>query len=509
MAIAYTGSTSIQASSGSVSQAVTVPTGTNYAVIFYGGWSSTVRTVSALSLGGVSASNLYTRANADDAQDSYVYGVATSEGSKTLALTMSGAMTEGGIVQIAFLSGVDTSNPVVATNYAETTSSALSGATWTNMTSVVDGIGFVFATGFATDVTFTITAQSQTQALNGTYNSDDYVAGYKLTTATTTTFGITVGENQRYWSAVSITLRPSSGAQTHNYTGSGGVATGGTAALKRAFANQASGGITTGGAASASKWSGNSYIASGGVTTGGAAALKCTQVATPTGGTTTGGAAALKRTQVATPTGGITTGGAAALKRTQVTTPTGGITTGGAAALKRTQVTTPTGGVTTGGAAALKSTQAIAATGGVTTGGAATASKSSPGQNSYTASGGLTLGGIAALKRTQVLAATGGVAASGAAIFKRTVVQFASGGLSTSGAATFKRTRAYSALGGLTTDGAAFVTFAAGAFIHIASGGVSLGGRYLLARYRQCCDCSSSSGARRRLRGSKFLVSLA
>jgi hypothetical protein len=351
MAIAYTGSTSIQASSGSVSQAVTVPTGTNYAVIFYGGWSSTVRTVSALSLGGVSASNLYTRANADDAQDSYVYGVATSEGSKTLALTMSGAMTEGGIVQIAFLSGVDTSNPLVATNYAETTSSVLSGATWTNMTSVVDGIGFVFATGFATDVTFTITAQSQTQALNGTYNSDDYVAGYKLTTATTTTFGITVGENQRYWSAVVVTLRPSSGAQTHNYTGSGGIATGGTAALKRAFANQVSGGITTGGAASASKWSGNSYIASG----------------------------------------GVTTGGAAALKRTQVATPTGGITTGGAAALKRTQVTTPTGGVTTGGAAALKRTQAIAATGGVTTGGAATASKSSPGQNSYTASGGLTL----------------------------------------------------------------------------------------------------------------------
>ena len=416
MAIAYIGSTSIQASSGSVSQAVTVPTGTNYAVIFYGGWSSTVRTVTSISLGGTSASNLYTRANSDDAQDSYVYGVATSEGSKTLALTMSGAMTEGGIVQIAFLSGVDTSNPLVATNFAETTSSALSGATWTNMASAADGIGLVFATGYAADVIFTITAQSQTQMLNGTYNSDDYVAGYKLTTAATTTFGITVDENQRYWSAVVVTLRPSSGAQTHNYTGSGGIATGGAAALKRTWTSTANGGITTGGAASASKSSGNNYTASG------------------------------------------------------------GITIGGAAALKRTQATASTGGVTTGGAAALKRTQATASTGGIVTGGAATASKSSPGQNSYTASGGVTTGGAATLKRTQTAVGAGGIATGGAATLKRSFARLASGGLSTGGVALFKQVHAYLASGGLTTDGAAFVTFAAGAFIHIASGGVSLGG---------------------------------
>ena len=226
MAIAYTGSTSIQASSGSVSQSVTVPTGTNYAVIFYGGWSSTVRTVSALSLGGVSASNLYTRANADDAQDSYLYGVATSEGSKTLALTMSGAMTEGGIVQIAFLSGVDTTNPVVATNFAEAIAYAVAGATWTNMTSAVDGIGLVFATGYNTENTLTITAQSQTQIFNSSYNSDNYAAGYKLTTATTTTFGITVGGLQRYWSAVVVTLRAASGGDG-SVTISGSAGTGG------------------------------------------------------------------------------------------------------------------------------------------------------------------------------------------------------------------------------------------------------------------------------------------
>ena len=456
MAIAYIGSTSIQASSGSVSQAVTVPTGTNYAVIFYGGWSSTVRTVTSISLGGTSASNLYTRANSDDAQDSYVYGVATSEGSKTLALTMSGAMTEGGIVQIAFLSGVDTSNPLVATNFAETTSSALSGATWTNMASAADGIGLVFATGYAADVIFTITAQSQTQMLNGTYNSDDYVAGYKLTTAATTTFGITVDENQRYWSAVVVTLRPSSGAQTHNYTGSGGIATGGAAALKRTWTSTANGGITTGGAASASKSSGNNYTASGGITIGGAAALK--------------------RTQVIASTGGITTGGAAALKRTQVIASTGGITIGGAAALKRTQVIASTGGITIGGAAALKRTQATASTGGIVTGGAATASKSSPGQNSYTASGGVTTGGAATLKRTQTAVGAGGIATGGAATLKRSFARLASGGLSTGGVALFKQVHAYLASGGLTTDGAAFVTFAAGAFIHIASGGVSLGG---------------------------------
>lgn len=476
MAIAYIGSTSIQASSGSVSQAVTVPTGTNYAVIFYGGWSSTVRTVSALSLGGTPASNIYTRANADDAQDSYIYGVATSEGSKTLAFTMSGAMTEGGIVQIAFLSGVDTTNPVVATNFAEAIASAVNGATWTNMTSVVDGIGLVFATGYNTENTLTITAQSQTQIFNSTYNSDNYASGYKLTAATTTTLGITVGGAQRYWSAIVVTLRPSSGAQTHNYTGSGGVATGGTAALKRAFANQASGGITTGGAASASKASGNSYIASGGITTGGAAALKRTQVSTASGGISTGGTGGLKLVKTVSGAGGVATGGVAALKRAFARSASGGVATGGAAPFKLIKTATASGGLTTGGAATLKRTQATTATGGIVTGGAATASKSSPGQNSHAASGGVATGGAATLKRTQTAVGAGGIATGGAATLKRSFAQLASGGLSTGGAAVLKRIRAYLASGGLTTGGAASVTLTAGAFSYAASGGIATGG---------------------------------
>ena len=500
----------------------TVPSGTNLLIVFLQGWIvGESNPPSSITFNGTNLTRITLSSGSFWHQQQGLWYLVNPTAT-TANIVISGGyspLDDGGIFTAVNLSGVDTS---VGTSGIRATSLSGSDARATVALSPTTSSNDLIVSYWSQQSSTSTTGQTY----GGTSGTQSILAsiGYNLdavflTSSTPTGAGQTVtfleNSTSNYPSGLAVSIAGTSGG-TYSYTGSGGITTGGSvgikrtraangagglttsgaASLKRTFTNQAIGGITTGGAASASKSSGNIYIASGGITTGGAAALKRTQVTTPTGGITTGGAAALKRTQVATPTGGITTGGAAALKRTQVatptggittggvaalkrtqvTTPTGGITTGGAAALKRTQVTTPTGGVTTGGAAALKSTQAIAATGGVTTGGAATASKSSPGQNSYTASGGLTLGGIAALKRTQVLAATGGVAASGAAIFKRTVVQFASGGLSTSGAATFKRTRAYSALGGLTTDGAAFVTFAAGAFIHIASGGVSLGG---------------------------------
>lgn len=226
MAIAYTGSTSIQASSGSISQSVTVPADTNYALLFYSGWFSTPRTVSTFTLDGVAATNLFTRANTDDAQDNYLYGVPVSSGSKNLVLTMSGSMTEGGVLQIVFLSGVNTSSPMVASNYAETLGTALSGSTWTGMASAVGGVGIVFASGYAANVSFTMTVQSQTQVLSGgPYNSDNYATAYKLTTASTTTFGISTTGKQTYWTAVVVTLQPSGGdgsVTISGLSGSGG-----------------------------------------------------------------------------------------------------------------------------------------------------------------------------------------------------------------------------------------------------------------------------------------------
>lgn len=207
--IAYLGYAVVSDSDGSISQSVTVPTNTDYALIFVGGWTSTAPTVSSMSLGGTAASNLYTRATSDSYQDSHVYGVATSAGSKTFAATFSGAFTEGGVAILVFLSGVNSSNPLVATNYAETNDTIKNSHTWTGMTSVAGGIGLVFATGYYDAVTFTMTAQSQTNIVTGTYNNDDYGAAYKLTTGSTETLGITTGVSDAYWSAVAVTLRPS------------------------------------------------------------------------------------------------------------------------------------------------------------------------------------------------------------------------------------------------------------------------------------------------------------
>ena len=264
--------------------------------------------------------------------------------------------------------------------------------------------------------------------------------------------------------------------RTKASTASGGVSTGGTATLKRTQAIAATGGVTTGGAASASKSSGNSYIASGGITTGGAATLKRTQASTASGGISTGGTGGLKLVKTVSGSGGVATSGAAALKRAFARFSSGGLVTGGTAALKLVKTTTATGGITTGGSAGLKRTQATTATGGIVTGGAATASKTSPGQNSHTASGGITTGGAATLKRTQTATGAGGVATGGAATLKRSFAQLASGGLSTGGAALLKQVHAYLASGGLTTSGAASITFAAGAFSHTASGGITTGG---------------------------------
>lgn len=207
--IAYLGSATVTDADGSMSQLVTVPANTDYAIIFVGGWAgATARTVSSMALGGTSADNLYTRANSDDYQDSYVYGVATSPGSKTFAATLSGAFSEGGVAILVFLSGVNSSNPLVASNYAETTGTVVTSATWSGMASVASGLGLVFATAYANTKTLTITAQSQTQIVSSSYNSDLYAAGYKSTAGSTETLGITVSGVADFWGAVAVTLRP-------------------------------------------------------------------------------------------------------------------------------------------------------------------------------------------------------------------------------------------------------------------------------------------------------------
>lgn len=216
--ISYVGHTEITDSDGSISQSVTVPANTTYAVACYSGWGgSTADTVSSISLGGTGGTSLYTRANSDDFQDAFIYGFPTSEGSRTFALTMSGGMTEGGIAMLVFLGGdVDTGNPVVATGYAEQGASnppSSSSLATASIATVAGGIGLAFSTGYDYSVSLSMTAQSQTQIVSsGPYNGDLYGSGYKVTTGSNAVFGVTRGSATIWYSVWAVTLRLGTGA---------------------------------------------------------------------------------------------------------------------------------------------------------------------------------------------------------------------------------------------------------------------------------------------------------
>lgn len=212
MAISYLGYATVLDADGTMSQSVTVPANTNYAVIFVGGWSGTAITVSSMSLDGVAATNLYTRANTDNYQDSYVYGVATSAGSKTFAASLSGSFGDGGIAIIVFLSGVDTASPLVTSGYgySEATDPGVQDKTITSVPTANGGIGLVFGTGVGSTFNFDVQSQTSIFEASSNYNSDYYGAGYKYTTGATTTFGSSQA-NGTYSAIVVVTLNPSTG----------------------------------------------------------------------------------------------------------------------------------------------------------------------------------------------------------------------------------------------------------------------------------------------------------
>lgn len=211
MAIEYLGYVVVD-NTGDISQAITVPSNTNYALIFRGGWTATAQSVTSITLDGTAATQIRTVAVSDDYQDFYLYGVPVSSGSKTLVHNLSGTFSEGGKVTVVFFSGVDTANPSIDSNYSQYGDAYLGtdAPTWA-LSSVADGIGAVFISAYNNGTSLTLTSQSQTSIFNNiTYNSNIYGLGYKTTSSSSTTFGCSVTANQRYWSAVAVTLRPSS-----------------------------------------------------------------------------------------------------------------------------------------------------------------------------------------------------------------------------------------------------------------------------------------------------------
>lgn len=97
----------------------------------------------------------------------------------------------------------------------------------------------------------------------------------------------------------------------YTYTASGGITFGGSATLKRTFANNVgSGGIVFGGSASVARTYGGN-VATGGIVFGGTATAKKVAVYTGTGGIVFGGSATVVRAYSVTSSGGIVFGGSA------------------------------------------------------------------------------------------------------------------------------------------------------------------------------------------------------
>ena len=415
--------------------------------------------------------------DANISMDVWAAIATASASSMTISASYSDAQAWGDIASARWSNAPSSITPVQSSTLSQM-SSATTNRTATNVTTTQRTL--IIATGSDWDSYNTHTATTnwtkRIDSQTGGTNSSLHFLYDRVANAGTYPSGNygSTNNSDRYVS--SFLAFPISAGATYTHTASGGIATGGTATLKRAFARSASGGIATGGAAALKRVFANQ--ATGGIATGGAASTSKSSGNSyiATGGITTGGAATLKRTQASTASGGISTGGTGGLKLVKTVSGSGGIATGGAAALKRAFARFASGGLATGGTAPLKIVKTTTATGGIVTGGAATASKSSPGQNSYTASGGVTTGGAATLKRTQTAVGAGGIATGGAATLKRSFARLATGGLSTGGAAVLKRIRAYLASGGLTTGGAASVTLTAGAFSYVASGGIATGG---------------------------------
>jgi hypothetical protein len=173
------------------------------------------------------------------------------------------------------------------------------------------------------------------------------------------------------------------------------------------------------------------------------------------GGITSGGAAAISKTKAMTQTGGLATGGTGALQKQKAFVSSGGSSLGGTAPLGKQKAYTASGGANTGGTAAsfLVRIWSWLAGGGVSTGGVAGVTKA----KSYQGSGGATTGGTGIFARVRIYtySALGGLSASGTAALAKIKAATGSSGAVTGGSALRARVRVYLAAGGALLGGAA------------------------------------------------------
>lgn len=164
---------------GSVSQSVTVPAGATYALAYVG--ADTSRTFSAISLGGTAMTSIVTGSGAYGVNR--LWGVATTEGSKTFAYTANGAFGDGGAAVLLFFSGVDSVRSSTGSGLNSLgTLSLASMASQSGDVAVIVGLHDGYSSPTAQDVDL----NSQTKVVeNANYNNRGYGAAYKTATGST------------------------------------------------------------------------------------------------------------------------------------------------------------------------------------------------------------------------------------------------------------------------------------------------------------------------------------
>ncbi len=184
--------------------AVTVPVGCAYAIIAICGYTNPYRTISTLTLGGVSATPIYV-ATSNSAESYYIYGVVPpSVGSLTYHRAFNGDLTIGGSDTLIYLDGV----PSLHDSDITIVGAATNSISWT-LDSVNGGLGLAFANTWAgSGGAPVMTAQSQTLIANITSNSYYFGSGRKAASGSTITLGATTASAQTNWSGVGISLSP-------------------------------------------------------------------------------------------------------------------------------------------------------------------------------------------------------------------------------------------------------------------------------------------------------------
>lgn len=201
--ITYLGYAEISDSDGNQSQSVSVPSSTDFALAFIGGWRSGANpSVTSISLGGTAMTSVGSSiSNANGA--AYMYYVNTTPGSKTFASTQSNSWTEGGKAVLLFFSGVHQSLPIRSSSALNNSGNAT--LSFNSMTSSSGDMAVIQMQGYSsTSVDVDLSAQTKIFENGSAFNSEYNAAAYKVATAST----ISLSGYGNYPGAVVAVLKP-------------------------------------------------------------------------------------------------------------------------------------------------------------------------------------------------------------------------------------------------------------------------------------------------------------